>query len=253
MLEARGVSKRYGAGWRRRGHLALDGVDLTLGTGEALGVIGQSGSGKSTLARLMMGLEAPSAGDIYWNGQALSDFSSAQWKAFRRAAQIVFQDPAAAFNPRFTLNAAFTAPLRNLCGLNAHAARAKAEGLMAEVGLSPAFLDRYPHALSGGQLQRVAIARALAPDPDILLLDESVSALDVSVQAQVLKLIARLRAERNLTLLFVSHDLAVISLICERALVMRDGQVVEEGPTRELLANPRSSYMRDLLDAVPSL
>lgn len=209
---------------------AVDGVDLHVDAGEILAIVGESGSGKSTLARLLAGLEAPDAGSLIRRGRV----------------QMVFQDPSGALNPRWTAARTIAEPIRHLPATE-RAARVAA--LLAEVGLGAAQGRQYPHALSGGQRQRVAIARALAPRPELILADEPVSALDPSIQAQVLNLLLDLRDTNGVAMIFISHDLATVRHLADRVAVMAQGRIVETGPTIPLLANPQHPDTRRLLAA----
>ncbi|RXF74445.1 ABC transporter ATP-binding protein [Hansschlegelia zhihuaiae] len=251
-LEARGLTKRFG----RRGLFgggapvtAVDRVTLGVSRGETLGIVGESGSGKSTIARMMVGLLAPDEGEVALAGAEIDVRSHKGRKVLRHRVQFVFQDPAGAFNPRRTIGEAIEAPLIGLLGRPRAERRERVAELLEQVGLRPDHAARFPHAFSGGQLQRVGIARALAAEPGIVALDEPVSALDVSVQAQILALLRKLREERGLTMIFVSHDLAVVEALCDRVAVMRRGRIIEEGPCREVLSKPCEGYTRALLDA----
>ena len=230
---------------------ALRDVDLQVAPGERLGIVGESGSGKSTLARLMLGLELPTRGRIEVGGQQLEGASHAQMRAVRRTIQLVFQDPLGSLDPRMTVAAIVAEPLAGLQIEGDH--RARVVEVLDAVGLGDAAVDRYPHEFSGGQRQRIAIARALAPAPSVLVADESVSALDVSVRNQVLNLLLRLTGELSLTLVFISHDLWVVRHMCTRVAVMRSGQVVEVAPTDQLYTSPAAEYTADLLAAVPTV
>jgi ABC-type glutathione transport system ATPase component len=230
--------------------LAVDGVSIALRSGEALGLVGESGSGKSTLLRLLLRLTPVSGGRILFEGADITYAAGSALASLRRGVQIVFQNPHAALDPRFPVFAAVAEPLRIQERLAGEPLRARVVSLLGDVGLSEEFLWRYPHELSGGQKQRVAIARALAPSPRALLLDEPTSALDVSVQAQILELLVGLRARRELAFLLVSHNLAVVRLLCERVAVMQGGHVVEEGAAAAVLADPSHPYTRTLLAAV---
>jgi ABC-type glutathione transport system ATPase component len=232
---------------------AVDGVSFTLEPGASLGIVGESGSGKSTTARMLVGLELPDSGEILVRGNALdldrSDRDARLKQA--RALQIVFQDPYLSLDPRVTVGSAIDAVLR-LHGKGDKGKRsARVVELLGQVGLGAREAGVLPRRLSGGQRQRVAIARALAVEPEVLVLDEAVSALDVSVQAQVLNLLTDIRKETGVGLVFVSHDLAVVRYVCDVALVMRRGEVVEQRPTSELLDSPEHPYTRLLLSAVP--
>lgn len=254
------VAERLSKTFRPRGILArgegvkaLDEVSFTLEKGESLGVVGESGSGKSTLLRVILRLLDHDSGALTFDGTPLERLTPAARRAFRRRVQPVFQDPYSTFNPRFSVASSIALALE-VNGIGAPATRRdRVRELLSDVGLDPDLGDRLPHQLSGGQRQRAAIARALAVGPELLVLDEPTSALDVSVQAQVLNLFKSLKAERGFSMVFVTHDLALVSFICERTLVMRKGRVVEQGPTRELIAAPSTDYARNLIAAVPSV
>ncbi|MBF8648863.1 ABC transporter ATP-binding protein [Pseudomonas pudica] len=251
VLEARGLSKAF-VGPDGRLRQVLDGVSLQLRAGQTLGVVGESGSGKSTLGRILLGLERPEQGSLQLAGQDWLALSAAQQRQARQGIQVVFQDPQASFDPRYTV-------LRVLAEALAHAGvpralqRTEAAALLERVQLPVGLLDRRPLELSGGQRQRIAIARALAMKPRVLVLDEPVSALDVSVQARILALLAELKAELNLACLFISHDLGVVEQVSDQVLVMQGGRVVEQGAAAQVLGQPRQAYTRALLDAVPHL
>ncbi len=244
LLEGRGFHKRYGD------VAAVDGVDIEIRVGERVGLVGESGSGKSTLGRLLVRLEDVDAGNVRWNGEDITTRRSRALLPFRRAAQVVFQDPASALHPRLDVMALVAEGLI-IHGLHAGRHEARVRELLAEVGLDEGVMHRRPHELSGGQKQRVGIARALAVEPRFLLLDEPVSALDVSIQAQIVNLLMRLAQERQLTQLFVAHDLHVVRHLCERVCVMFKGRIVEEGPTEAVFAAPSHPYTKDLWEAVP--
>ncbi len=229
---------------------AVHPTDLTVRRGETLGIVGESGCGKSTLARMLVGLQPPSAGRIEIEGKALDRADPA---AFGRRIQYVFQDPVSSLNPRKTVRQILEVPLIRLHGMGRAARAARIAELMEAVNLRPEFLERYPHEFSGGQAQRIGIARALAAAARILILDEPVSALDVSVQAQVLNLLADLKAELGLTYLFISHDLAVVEAVSDRIAVLYFGAVVEEGPAARVFAAPRHPYTQLLAESAPQL
>ncbi len=242
ILSVKDLSKSY----ERAGHriAAVENVSLELRNGEILGVVGSSGSGKSTLLRLICGLEAPEEGRIYLDGRELSDKRSI---ADKREMQMIFQDPAASFHPRRTIQSSIGDAFFSLMG---RGAELDLDTLCLEVGLSPELAQRYPRSLSGGQCQRFAIARAIASSPRILLCDEITSALDVSSQAQILSLLSSLRKEKGMSMVFVSHDLAVVSTLCDRIIVMRGGSVVEEGKTEDIISAPQNEYTKELIASV---
>jgi peptide/nickel transport system ATP-binding protein len=254
ILSAHNLVKHFHAGgWGagRKVVRAVDDVSFEVAPGETLGVVGESGCGKSTTARLLTHLLASDSGEVRFRGRVAG--TEVPLKEFRRHVQMVFQDSYASLNPRMTmLDAVAFGP--TVHGVDQAEARRRAGALLERVGLDPArFGPRYPHEISGGQRQRVNIARALAFDPDVIVLDEAVSALDKSVEAQVLNLLTELRRERNLTYIFISHDLNVVRHISDRVMVMYLGEVVEIGPTREIYATPRHPYSEALLAAMPSL
>jgi len=235
-------------------HRAVDGVSLAIRPGESVGLVGESGCGKSTLARTLMALEPPQGGTVLFRGRSFADFSSADLTALRRAVQVVFQDPYGSFDPRHKAGRLVAEPLYLLRGeIDAAERNRRIAAVLRDVGLKPEDAEKYPHEFSGGQRQRLAIARALITRPSLIILDEPVSALDVSIRAQVLDLLAELQAEHGLAYLFISHDLAVVRAITDRVLVMRAGRIVEEGPTEEVFSAPRHAYTRELLAASPDL
>ena len=230
---------------------ALDGASFALERGKTLAVVGESGCGKSTLARLVTMIEPPTAGSLNIGGQEIAGASGATLRALRPKVQIVFQNPYGSLNPRQKIGHALEEPLLVNTRMSQAERSEKARAMMASVGLRPEHYDRYPHMFSGGQRQRIAIARALMLDPDILVLDEPVSALDVSIQAQVLNLLADLQDAHNLAYLFISHDLSVVRHIANDVMVMYLGRVVEQGPRDTLFANPQHPYTQALLSATP--
>jgi peptide/nickel transport system ATP-binding protein len=256
MLEARGLTKHFNVGgsFFARGRQvvrAVDDVSLSVDKGEVLGIVGESGCGKSTTARLIIGLIEPDAGEVVVDGERVG--AELSLRELRRHVQMVFQDSYASLNPRLTVEdtIAFGPKVH---GVAPNAARTRARDLLSKVGLDPSlFAPRYPHELSGGQRQRVNIARALALSPRLVILDEAVSALDKSIEAQVLNLLIDLKQEFGLTYVFISHDLNVVRFISDRVVVMYLGEVVESGPVEALWANPRHPYTRALLAAMPSL
>lgn len=231
---------------------AVKAVDFQVHPGEVLGLVGESGCGKTTLGRALLRLTEAQSGDVLFRGENLLQLQPKRMLQIRKEVQIIFQDPYASLNPRFRIGKAIMEPMR-LHNLRQTEKQCKATtmSLLETVGLSEAQFDRFPHELSGGQRQRACIARALAVEPSLLICDESVSALDVSVQAQVLNLLQQLREARNLTMIFISHDLSVIRQISDRILVMKDGEIVESGFTAEVCTQPKSLYTQQLLEAVP--
>ncbi len=230
---------------------AVDRVSLSVTRGEALGLVGESGSGKTTLGRCALRLVEPTAGTVRFDGAPVLALDRQALRALRRRMQIVFQDPYGSLNPRMTVGAAVREPLEVHRLARGKAAAERVVRLFDEVGLDPSIADRYPHELSGGQRQRIGIARALSVEPEFLVLDEPVSALDVSVQAQVLNLLADLRERRRLTYLFIAHDLAVVRHLADRVAVMYLGKLMETGATADLFAKPHHPYTVSLLEAVP--
>lgn len=231
---------------------AVDGVSFDIQTGETLGIVGESGSGKSTTARALLRLDEPTAGTVTYDGTNLGDLSDKELKKMRKQMQMVFQDPASSLNRRKTVSQTIKQPMK-IHGLYKGHREERVNELLETVGLSPEYSNRYPHEFSGGQRQRVGIARALAVEPDLLVCDEPVSALDVSIQAQILNLLQDLQDEFELTILFIAHDLSVIRHVCDRVAVMYLGEIMELGPTEQLFENPQHPYTRSLLDSIPEV
>jgi peptide/nickel transport system ATP-binding protein len=252
-LRAEGLHKHYETrsilGVRRTTPALVDAT-LTVRQGETVGIVGESGCGKSTLARCMVRLIEPSAGHLYWGDQELARASESRLRSLRHRVQVVFQDPNRSLDPRQTVGQAIMEGARNF-GVHRERAIERAKTLLERVALSPSAFDRYPSQFSGGQRQRIAIARALACEPLALIADEAVSALDVSVQAQILTLLREVQREFSLALLFITHDLRVAAQLCDRVIVMQQGRIVEQGATSELFANPAHPYTRALFDAAP--
>ncbi len=257
LLVVRDLEKTYGRdrGWLSRGGRtvkAVQKVSLEVGRGRSLALVGESGSGKSTLARCIIGLEEPDGGEILLDGERISGLSRNEMRPLRRNLQMVFQDPFASLNPRHRVgNIIALGPI--IQGVSQEQALVEARELLQLVGLKPEAAERYPHEFSGGQRQRIGIARALAVKPKLIIADEPVSALDVSVQKQVLELLDELRRTLNLSMLFITHDLRVAATVCEEIAVMQNGQLVERGATADIFARPQAAYTKSLLDAVPGL
>lgn len=248
LVRVRGAVRHYHA---RSGSLhAVDGVDLDIISGETLAVVGESGSGKTTLARLILRLTELTSGTIVIAGMNLTTATGAQMRRFRSSAQIIFQDPFSSLDPRFKVGAIVSEGIDHL---PLPERQTRVASILGRVGLSGDFANRFPHQLSGGQRQRVGIARALAVEPKLLVLDEPVSALDVSMQSQVLNLLAELRAQLGLTYLFISHDLGVVRHVADRIAVMYMGRIVELASTEDLFKTPQHPYTHALLSAIPSI
>ena len=231
---------------------ALDGVSFDLAAGETLGIVGESGSGKSTLARAVLGLLRPTAGTVVWLGRPIEALSAKAMRPVRRDMQMVFQDPLAALDPRMTVGEIIGEPLDTfLPSLSRTEAKARVQDTLAKVGLSPLMVNRYPHEFSGGQCQRIGIARAIILGPKLVVCDEPVSSLDVSIQAQIVNLLTRLQRELGLSLILISHDLAIVRHISHRILVLYLGRMMELASRDELYAAPRHPYTRALMAAVP--
>ena len=258
LLQTIGLGKTYALPRRQLWQaspqvIALQDVDLTVYGGRNVGIVGESGSGKSTLARLAMALDKPTTGQVLWNGQALSAMSGAALRAARRDCQMVFQDPYGSLDPRMTVQRIVAEPLQALSHTSRAEQREQAAEALTQVGLHHNDLDKYPHEFSGGQRQRIAIARALITRPQLIVADEPVSALDVSIQAQILNLLLDLQQRFGMTYLLISHDLAVVNHLCDEVLVMQQGRVVEQGSPRQLFSHARHPYTQTLLNAVPQI
>jgi ABC-type glutathione transport system ATPase component len=252
VFEAVGVTKAYRSRGRGKESVtALRDLSLTVTAGETLGVVGESGSGKSTLARLLLALEAPTSGTVRYRGEVISGRKERDLRDFRRRVQIVFQDPMSSLDPRMKVHDLLAEPLRALHVEVDEGERVRE--LLASVELPPGAAERYAHQFSGGQRQRIAIARALGPSPEVLVADEPVSALDVSVRAQILNLLASLVDHFDLTLVLISHDMAVVRHLCRRVAVLYRGDLVETGETEALYLHPTQDYTRELLAAAPRI
>jgi ABC-type oligopeptide transport system ATPase subunit len=233
---------------------AVDGVSLSIEKGEILGLVGESGCGKSTLSRTIMQLIPATSGSVVLDGEDLSELSKSEVRRRRLDFQMVFQDPYASLNPRMTIFSTLSEAVRQRRpNLKGEALSARVESLMATVGLDANVMRKYPHEFSGGQRQRIAIARALAPEPKLILADEPVSALDVSIQSQILNLITKLQKDLGLTMIFISHDLGVVHYIADRIAVMYQGKIVESGPAGKVFHEPQADYTKRLLASIPKL
>ena len=257
LLSVRNLTKSYPFGRNKllgvkRNLQAVAGVSFNIGRGETLGLVGESGCGKSTVARLIARLQDPTSGDIHFDGRDVLRFSKEETRQLRRRIQVVFQDPYASLNPRMTVGEIISEPWRVFPDLlERELWKGRVADLLQRVGLHAADASRYPHQFSGGQRQRISIARALAPNPEFIVCDEPVSALDVSVQAQVINLLADLQADFQLSYLFIAHDLSVVRHVCDRVMVMYLGKIVEDGTTRQIYEKPTHPYTQALLSAVP--
>jgi oligopeptide/dipeptide ABC transporter ATP-binding protein len=237
---------------RTVGHVrAVDGVDIAVGAGATVGLVGESGSGKTTLGRVLVRLLDPTAGTITFDGTDITNIPERKIRALRRGMQVVFQDPYSSFDPLATIADSLAEPMRNYLDLNGSEREQQVAELLRTVRLEPAHRNRYPREFSGGQLQRIAIARALALSPKLLVLDEPVSSLDVSIQADIINLLADLQHELHVSYLFIAHDLALVRHVSQRIAVMYLGRIVEEGPAHEVYSRPKHPYTEALLSAIP--
>lgn len=252
LVEARGLVKEYGAGAR-----VVSDVSFTIGREETLGLVGESGSGKSTVARMLLRLIEPTAGEVSYDGRDLLAMNASELRLMRRRMQIVFQDPYAALNPRMRVREILAEPFaihkERGAELQGKDLGGRLSEMLAEVGLEDSALERYPHEFSGGQRQRINIARALALRPEFLVLDEPVSALDVSVGAQVINLLRDLQRRYGLTYLFISHSMPLVRYLCDRVAVMQKGRLVELGVCEQVCDAPREAYTRELIGATPEM
>jgi oligopeptide transport system ATP-binding protein len=253
LLEVSGLKKTYRR--RRRGEAvhAVDDVSFEVATGETLAIVGESGAGKSTVGRLVLRLIEPDEGSIMFEGNDVRTMSGDTLRRTRQRMQMVFQDPYSCLDPRIPIGESVAEPLLVHFGMGKEERRARAFETLQRVGLGGRFMDRLPHELSGGQLQRVAIARSLTLNPALVVCDEPVAALDVSVRAQVLNLISELQQELGIAYLFISHDLALVEVFADRVAVMAQGRIVEMGPTTQIFEDPQTNTTRELLEAIPLL
>lgn len=251
LLEVRNLTKSFGTGAQNR--RAVSDVSFDLNKGETLALVGESGAGKSTTGRLALRLIEPDSGTVVFDGADVRAMKSSTLRGFRRNAQMIFQDPFSSLNPRMKIWKSVAEPLvvHSIGKRSEH--RDRVAALLDSVGLSSHLIDRYPTSLSGGQLQRAAIARALSTDPSLIVCDEPVSALDVSVQAQVINLLLDIQSERNVSYLFITHDLALVEIFAHNVAVMKSEEIVEKSSVADLFAHPREEYTRTLLNAIPEL
>jgi oligopeptide transport system ATP-binding protein len=256
LLEVTNLSKHFPRpgglpGRRREPFRAVDSVSFAVGPGQTLGLVGESGSGKSTLCRSVLQLLKPTSGSVRFEGQEIVGLSRRRMRPLRSRMQMVFQDPYASLNPRKSVGRIVGDPLRALGGASGPEVERRVEELLDRVGLSPEHRDRYPHEFSGGQRQRIGIARALAPEPRLIVADEPVSALDVSIRAQIVNLLEDLQEELGLAYVFVAHDIGIVRHVSDRIAVMKDGRIVEQGPADQVATRPADEYTKRLLAAVP--
>ncbi len=232
---------------------AVNKINFEVNHGETYSIVGESGCGKSTTAKMLLNIEEPTAGKIIFKGKDISTFNAQEWKEYRKKVQIIFQDPYSSLNPRWTVGEIIAEPLLLNTDMSKKEIEDKVYEIMKRVGLQDDWYDRYPHQFSGGQRQRIGISRALVLNPEVIVCDEPVSALDVSIQAQVLNLLLDLQDEFDLTYVFISHDLSVVEHISDRIMVMYFGDVVELSTVEELFSNPKADYTRKLLSAIPTI
>jgi peptide/nickel transport system ATP-binding protein len=243
LLEVRNLSVRF----QQRDKQAVDGVSFSMNAGSTLGLAGASGAGKSSIARAIIGLIRADSGEILFDGKDILQMGPQQLSATRQRIQLIFQNPSAGLSPRRRIEKTLLEPLEHFAIGDSHSRQEKIRNILATVGLNPEVLQRYPHQFSSGQQQRIAIARALVTDPDLLIADEAVSALDVSVQAQILQLIRKLQKERNITVLFISHDLAVIRQIATEVAIIYQGRILEHSPADDFFSQAKHAYSKSLL------
>jgi peptide/nickel transport system ATP-binding protein len=250
LLEVSSLSKVYPRAGKRDARRALEEVSFRIERAETLGLLGESGSGKTTLARILLRFEPPTAGRVTLDGRDWLSLPAAELRRARRKMQIVFQDASASLSPRRTAGTSIAEPLRGCLGWSGPRVRARVEEVLVAVGLRPEDADRYPHEFSGGQRQRIAIARAIAPEPSLIVCDEPVSSLDVSVAGQILNLFREIQERTGVSYLFISHDPTAVASVAGRIAVLRFGRIVEEGAARALLARPQSAYTASLLEGI---
>lgn len=251
LVEIEELSVTYGRSRRTAGKQAVSGVSLEIAAGETLGLVGESGSGKTTLGRALLGLVPVASGAVRFDGMDITHAHRAARRALSQRIQVVFQNPYLSLNPQRTVLQSVAEALTARTDLERDEARARSVAMLERVGIPAAVVDRYPGSFSGGQRQRIAIARALVPHPELVICDEAVSALDLSIQAQVLNLLVELQDELGLACLFITHDLSVVRHLCHRTAVLRDGELVEQGPTDTVCTAPAHPYTRTLLESAP--
>ncbi|WP_370396497.1 ABC transporter ATP-binding protein [Intestinicryptomonas porci] len=257
LIKVENLSVRFDLGGglfsRKKGEVkAVDDVSFEIGKGEILGLVGESGSGKTTTGRAIIRLAPVASGKIFFDKTELTGLSNRRFMPYRKKIQMIFQDPFNSLDPKMTVGETIAEPLDIHFSLSKKEREIRIKSLLERVGLNPDFASRYPHEFSGGQRQRIGIARALAVEPEFIICDEPVSALDVSVQAQIVNLLEDLRRELNIAMLFIAHDLAVVEHISDRIIVMTNGKIVEEGEAEELCKNPKHPYTKKLIAAIPS-
>ena len=248
VLQCKNINKKYKK--KDHYHIAADNINFELKSGEILGIVGESGCGKSTLARIIMNLEKADSGEVILNGSNITGIKGKKLKNTYKEIQMVFQDAIGSLNPKITIGESIKEFICSLCSITKKEREETVEYLLELVGLPKEFKNRYPHELSGGQCQRVAITRALSSHPKVLICDEATSALDVSVQAQVIELLLDMREKLNISYIFITHDLALLSSFCDRALVIKDGKIVEEGPVESIINSPKHEYTKLLVSSV---